>query len=102
MLWAVGGLPFPGVKQPQLLLENQKSDITKTVWSQSWAGANQLLIRPSRSSGDTPRTCTEDQLPKQTDQGFLEAQRRDGGMQRPSRWVGWEETAGKGSRNMRL
>lgn len=55
-----------------------------SVWSQSWAGASKLPNCPSRSSGDIQCTCTENQLPKQTDQGFLEAQGRQG-MQGPSR-----------------
>jgi hypothetical protein len=69
---------LPWNKTALLVLENQKPNIIKTVCGASLGqGASKLPICPSRSSGDIQCTCTEDQLPKQTDQGFLEAQRED-------------------------
>lgn len=73
----VSALLFPGVKQPYWFWKIRSQPLQRQCWSQSWAGASKLPICPSRSSGDIQRTCTEDQLPKQTDQGFLETQRED-------------------------
>lgn len=64
-----------------------------SVQSPSWTGASKLPICPSRSSDDTQCTCTEDQLPKQTGQGFLEAQSKVGACGGPpGGWDGRRQT----------
>lgn len=90
---------MPGMRKPNLTLENQKQTLKHMVLIQLWGGPVHFPSAPPGVWGPPSAPAHEDQLPKQTRQGFPEAQRMCWHAD-PSRWVGWEEMDGKGSKSV--